>query len=183
MTERWIRVHPALPVVLFLPVALVCLAWVPLATGFWHAAALGAAGFLLWTLAEYILHRWLFHYEPQTSFGQRLHWLIHGYHHAHPADGDRIVVAPWASVPLTIFLYVAFTAVLGDVGRSLFGGFLLGYVAYDCLHYAIHHHSLRRLPLGRRLKGYHLRHHLRDDASGFGVTSRLWDRVFGTLTR
>ena len=112
MTERWIRVHP------------VCLAWVPLAAGFWHAAALGAAGFLLWTLAEYILHRWLFHYEPKTSFGQRLHWLIHGYHHA-----------------------------------------------------------LRRLPLGRRLKGYHLRHHLRDDASGFGVTSRLWDRVFGTLTR
>lgn len=83
-------------------------------------------------------------------------------------------MAPWASVPLTIFLYVAFTTVLGEVGRSLFGGFLLGYVAYD---------SLRRLPLGRRLKGYHLRHHLRDDASGFGVTSRLWDRVFGTLTR
>lgn len=32
----------------------------------------------------------------------------------------------------------------------------------------------------KELKKYHLQHHFADSQNGFGVTSRFWDRVFGT---
>lgn len=181
----WIRVPPWLPAALFAPAALAAfgrdlLASTPGArAGVWMALAL--AGLLLWTLAEYILHRWGFHHEPSTGPGRRLHWLVHGYHHAHPDDGGRLVVSPWASVPVALAAYLSLTAALGAAGRPLLAGFLLGYVTYDGLHWAIHHRALRGTGVGPWLRAHHLRHHFADDTAGFGVTTPLWDWVCGTL--
>lgn len=182
--QPWIHpVPPWLPAALFGPLAVGALAWaIAEAPRRWPlSAALAAAGLLLWTLAEYGLHRGLFHRTPASGPGRRLHWLVHGYHHAHPGDGDRVVVAPWASLPLAALVYAGLTAALGDAGRPLFAGFLLGYVAYDSLHHAIHHRALGAAGLGRWLKAHHLRHHFRDGTSRFGVTTPLWDWVFRTL--
>jgi 4-hydroxysphinganine ceramide fatty acyl 2-hydroxylase len=35
-------------------------------------------------------------------------------------------------------------------------------------------------PYYKELKKYHLQHHFADFQKGFGVTSRFWDKVFGT---
>jgi len=46
------------------------------------------AGILLWTLVEYILHRFVFHGEdywlPPGNVASTLHFAIHGIHHAFP---------------------------------------------------------------------------------------------------
>ncbi|KAL5210093.1 hypothetical protein ABZP36_005716 [Zizania latifolia] len=63
---------------------------------------------------------------------------------------------------------------------ALFGGGLLGYVMYDCTHYYLHHGQPSKDP-AKNLKRYHLNHHFRIQNKGFGITSSLWDAVFGTL--
>ena len=63
-------------------------------------------GVLLWTLLEYLIHRYIFHYEPKTGVGKRLHYIIHGVHHDYPNDGKRLVM-PQASVCRSHFFFTA----------------------------------------------------------------------------
>ena len=57
----------------------------------------------------------------------------------------------------------------------------MGYLAYDMLHYHVHHHT-PRTALGHKLRELHMRHHFQDDERGFGISAPYWDRVFGTAT-
>jgi len=141
------------------------------------------AGMFVWTLAEYLLHRFVFHYMPGSEWGQRLHFLMHGIHHDYPQDATRLVMPPVVSVPLAILFYGLFTAVLPSVlVAPFFAGFLLGYVCYDEIHYATHHAPMKGR-VGLWLKHHHVRHHYLDPDRGYGVSSPLWDYVFGTMFR
>ncbi|MDP9385590.1 MAG: sterol desaturase family protein [Actinomycetota bacterium] len=183
MLDRFTRVHPAVPVVLFVPVILLLAA-----TGFERSGAFAmtgwiAGGYLFWTLTEYWLHRTVFHFEPQHPLGARLHWMIHGVHHDHPNDPLRLVMPPSASIPLALLFCGLFWLVLGPAVAPAFGaGFLAGYLAYDMLHYHVHHHRPRTV-VGRRLRELHMRHHFQDHERGFGVSAPYWDHVFGTPPR
>lgn len=73
-----------------------------------------------------------------------------------------------------------FSWIFGAYFAGIFAGFLVGYVVYDTTHYATHHWKMQS-PVGRFLREYHLRHHYRDDDLGYGVSSPLWDYVFGTV--
>ena len=107
-------------------------------------SAYAIGGYLLWTLAEYWIHRVIFHFEPEDGFGARLHWMVHGVHHDHPNDPLRLVMPPAASVPLALVFYALFWLVLGADRAFAFGaGFLAGYLAYDMIHYHLHHHTPR----------------------------------------
>lgn len=141
-------------------------------------------GLFLWTLVEYILHRCLFHIEkylPDNRVGIMAHFLLHGIHHYLPMDRYRLVMPPTLFLVLAtpfyklahvIFAYNEFAAI------QVFSGGIFGYICYDLTHYFLHH---RNLPsYYRELKKYHLQHHFADYENGFGVTSRFWDRVFGT---
>jgi dihydroceramide fatty acyl 2-hydroxylase len=176
------RVHPAVPVILFLPAIVVLLV---LGVGRTGAVALAwvAGGYLFWTLTEYWMHRVVFHFEPEAGIGARLHWIIHGVHHDHPNDPMRLVMPPSVSVPLAIVFYVLFRVVLGgDIAPAFGAGFLFGYLLYDMTHYHVHHHK-PRTRLGRRMRELHMRHHFQDDTRGFGVSAPWWDYVFGTAPR
>ncbi|KAA8651495.1 hypothetical protein EYZ11_004570 [Aspergillus tanneri] len=148
------------------------------------AATYWVSGLFLWTLIEYFLHRFLFHldkYLPDNRVGLTLHFLLHGIHHYLPMDKYRLVMPPALFIILaspfwklahTIFFYNWYAAV------SIYCGGVFGYICYDLTHYFLHH---RNLPLYyKELKKYHLLHHFADFDNGFGVTSRFWDRVFGT---
>jgi dihydroceramide fatty acyl 2-hydroxylase len=144
------------------------------------ATALLVAGGLFWTLTEYWLHRLVFHFEPETGIGARLHWIIHGVHHDHPNDPLRLVMPPSVSVPLAFLFYLGFVVVLGKPDAYLFAaGFLAGYLNYDMTHFHVHHHK-PRTRLGRYLRELHMRHHFQDDTRGFGVSAPFWDYVFRT---
>jgi dihydroceramide fatty acyl 2-hydroxylase len=177
------RVHPSVPVILFLP-AIVAL----LVIGLGRAGTLAALGFAIggyvfWTLTEYWMHRVVFHFEPEDGLGAKLHWIIHGVHHDHPNDRMRLVMPPSVSVPLAVLFLLLFWFVLGAMYAPAFGaGFLAGYLIYDMTHYHVHHHT-PRTRAGRRLRELHMRHHFQDDTRGFGVSAPWWDFVFGTAPR
>jgi dihydroceramide fatty acyl 2-hydroxylase len=177
------RVHPVVPFAIFVPVIVGLVAAGIDRAGVGTAALEVLAGLAFWTLAEYVLHRFLFHWEPDHALGRRLHWVIHGIHHDHPNDRMRLVMPPSASLPLAALFLLGFYLVLGAPAWLAFGaGFLLGYVCYDFTHYHVHHHR-PRTRLGRRLREQHMRHHFQDHESGFGVSSPVWDYVFGTVPR
>ena len=180
LLDRFTRVHPAVPVVLFVPV-IAALAWTGAArSGVGAAALLGLLGYGFWTLTEYWLHRTVFHFEPASGLGRRLHWMLHGVHHDHPNDPRRLVMPPSASVPLAAGFCLAFWFVLGAAAAPAFAaGFLAGYLVYDMVHFHLHHHTPRS-SAGRRLRELHMRHHFQDHERGYGVSAPWWDVVFGT---
>ena len=182
--DRLSRVHPVVPPLIFLPAIVILLA-----TAFADEDAgttlLGiVGGYLLWTLSEYWIHRVIFHFEPEDGFGARLHWMIHGVHHDHPNDPLRLVMPPAVSIPLGALFVIAFVAIFGTpLAWAVSGGFLAGYLVYDMLHYALHHHRQPRTALERRLRELHMRHHFEDDTNGYGISAPWWDIVFGTYRR
>jgi sterol desaturase/sphingolipid hydroxylase (fatty acid hydroxylase superfamily) len=183
LLDRLSRVHPAVPVLIFLPtIAVLAVSGVERIGGVETLAWFGG-GYLFWTLFEYWLHRVVFHFEPEEGLGARLHWIMHGVHHDHPNDPMRLVMPPSVSVPLSIVLYVAFVAVLGETYAFGFAaGFFAGYLFYDMTHYYVHHFRPRSR-LGKRLRELHMRHHFQDDSRGFGVSAPWWDYAFGTAPR
>jgi len=178
--DRFTRVHPAVPVLIFLP-AIVALFVVGAGrAGFWNSVGLLAGGYAVWTLTEYWLHRVVFHFEPEKGLGAKLHWMIHGVHHDHPNDPLRLVMPPSASIPLALLFAGLFYLVLGATWFMPFlSGFLAGYLIYDMIHYHVHHHR-PRTRVGKRLRELHMRHHFQDHERGFGVSAPYWDHVFRT---
>jgi dihydroceramide fatty acyl 2-hydroxylase len=182
LLDRLSRVHPMIPVLIFVP-AITAL-FVVGARGeptTLQVIGLVLAGYVFWTLTEYWLHRLIFHFEPEEGLGARLHWIIHGVHHDHPNDPMRLVMPPSVSVPLAALFFAGFVAVAGTPSAyPLTAGFLSGYLVYDMLHYHLHHH-VPRSRVGRWLRELHMRHHFQDDSRGYGISAPLWDHVFRTV--
>lgn len=138
------------------------------------------SGFFIWTLAEYLLHRFIFHYQPSSGFGKRLHFIFHGVHHDYPNDRMRLVMPLSASIPLA-FLFFGFFQWILPLGMvyAFFPGFIFGYLLYDMTHYAIHHLNIRNEFL-RKVKQHHLLHHYSDSSKGYGVSFSFWDKIFNS---
>jgi len=167
------RVHPAVPVMIFVPAIVALSAW----------ALSSSAGYALWTLFEYWLHRLIFHFEPQDGVGARLHWIIHGVHHDHPNDPLRLVMPPAVSVPLGAAVFGVLYLIFGaGYAPAIGAGFFAGYLVYDMTHYYLHHFRPRGW-IGRMLRERHMRHHFQDDTRGFGISAPYWDDVFRTSSR
>jgi sterol desaturase/sphingolipid hydroxylase (fatty acid hydroxylase superfamily) len=177
------RVHPAVPAIIFMPV-IVAVEWLGANRGYGvlQLVLLSLGGVGIWTLTEYWLHRLVFHWEPDNAFGRRMHFVIHGIHHDHPNDKMRLVMPPSVSIPLAALFLGAFWLIFGEAAFPLFGGFILGYLAYDYTHYYVHH-FVPKSDLGKKLREQHMRHHFQDHRFGYGVSSPLWDVVFQTLPR
>jgi sterol desaturase/sphingolipid hydroxylase (fatty acid hydroxylase superfamily) len=143
------------------------------------------AGILFWTFAEYMIHRFLFHYPAKSERAKKVFFLFHGVHHAQPHIKTRLVMPPVVSIPMALLAYGLLTLIVGSLLHStawvpaLFSGFLTGYLGYDLIHYATHHAHMRR-GIFKFLKRYHMQHHYKTPNMRFGVSSPLWDHVFGT---
>jgi dihydroceramide fatty acyl 2-hydroxylase len=182
LLERITRAHPAEPFLIFGPA-------VGLAVGYallegplrwWAVALVLAAGFTLWTFAEYLLHRYLFHYEATTAWGKRQMKLIHGIHHQFPNDTDRLVIPPTVGFFVALGFLGLYCLLFGwHLGVVLMAGFLIGYMTYDFTHYSTHHRKPLTF-LGRAARRRHLLHHYKYPDACYGVSTGLWDWVFGT---
>ncbi len=181
--DRATRVHPSVPVIIFAPVITLLFVLGVQRLGWAAALAATAGGYVLWTLTEYWMHRIVFHYEPGWGPLSKLHWMIHGVHHDHPNDPLRLVMPPSVSVPLALAFGLLFWLVLGaDAAPAFMAGFTAGYLAYDMIHFHVHHHK-PRTRLGKTLRELHMRHHFQDDTRGYGVSAPFWDYVFRTPHR
>ncbi len=179
--EPLTKVHPITPLALFVPVVFLLL-W----RGISHQLpyvlmpALVLAGLFAWTFVEYLIHRWVFHFQPRTTVGVVIAYLVHGVHHAYPSDRHRLVMPPVVTVPPIVLLYGVFVASLGiRMGEVFFAGFLVGYLCYDMTHYLIHAKPTRTAWLSA-LKTNHMAHHFQCADRRFGVSTTLWDHVLRT---
>jgi 4-hydroxysphinganine ceramide fatty acyl 2-hydroxylase len=142
--------------------------------------ALILLGILVWSLTEYALHRFVFHYVPDSKFGRRIHFIFHGVHHDYPSDSRRLVMPPSVSLPLAVLFYFLFYSIAGRIYVAPFmAGFLTGYLFYDMTHYAVHHFNMHN-KFWLAIKNHHMKHHYQDPAKGFGVSSKVWDVIIGT---
>lgn len=151
----------------------------------YHLPLLYIVGFLLWTLDEYVIHRWLFHLCPPSKYPVIviLHFLFHGQHHKAPMDKMRLVFPPLPAASLALLLYSVYCLFMPyTMALAVFAGSISGYIVYDMIHYYLHHGT----PYGsyfRALKRYHVKHHYLDQQKGFGISSKMWDYPFGTLIK
>jgi len=180
--EKWFaQAHPITPGIWFgwIVVYGLYVAFTSQAFLWWQGLLGFAGGVLLVTFIEYALHRFAFHFEPKTEKGRLNHFLMHGYHHDFPNDSMRLVLPPIAIWPVAAILGLVYWFVFGSYFWVVFGGSALGYIAYDWLHYYTHHFNPKGGP-GKWLKRYHMAHHFDSPHHRFGITSPLWDFVFGT---
>jgi sterol desaturase/sphingolipid hydroxylase (fatty acid hydroxylase superfamily) len=186
--EFFTHIHPVVVLILYVPVVVTCL---------WRAVSERAGesltpvlfgyvgGILVWSFSEYLLHRFLFHFEPESPRLKWVWYLIHGVHHEQPGCKTRLVMPPVLSIPLAFLFYGLFYLTIGIVLGSpawiapIFAGFLTGYLIYDMVHYATHNLTMSWGFL-KFIKRYHLLHHYKTPDDRFGISSPLWDVVFGT---
>jgi len=141
------------------------------------------SGIFLWASVEYILHRFIFHVKTSSPLGNLFHFFIHGIHHITPMDTTRLTFPPIFALFLGSFLLKVFLLVLSPQSgmHALYCGAIVGYVLYDTLHYFFHHGDVQWMPeLMKKMKTLHLNHHYKDDTKNYGVTSPLFDFIFGT---
>jgi len=186
LIERFSRVHPLAPFVFWIPFIVWFVARSYLAgLGVLPIVATVLAGMLLWSFTEYMLHRFVFHRLGASLAGRRFYFVLHGVHHDFPTDTTRLVMPLGVSIPMGVVIYLllrlVFTPTVGAQWiEPVFAGFGIGYLAYDGIHYGTHHFRMTS-PVGRWLKRYHMVHHHTGENARWGVSSPLWDWVFGTM--
>jgi hypothetical protein len=171
--------HPTVVAAVYSTVAFALIVW-SVHLGFDAVSLLVriAIGAIVWTLAEYFIHRYAFHFVPGTGWGVAMAYLSHGVHHAFPRDPHRLVLPlvvslPFAAVLLGVALLTSASAF------PLLAGFTLGYLAYDLIHYRIHTYEARG-GVFKWLRLYHFQHHFAVPDRQFGVSTPIWDYIFRT---
>jgi hypothetical protein len=170
---------PWLSTLIFGPVTLVLLAGSLAMRG--HGFVLltwGFAGLALWSLLEYLFHRFghaIYHAGRARGWGtwtEGFHWV----HHDHPEDPSHFITHPLAVGLLSGIFFLVFLTFLPDLPAALAleGGILLGYLGYEWVHFRAHWSQPGNI-VSRYWKHYHLRHHYCREELFFGVTSPLWD--------
>ena len=180
--ESFSRVHWTVPMITYIPVVLFFIyrSFFVAHSTILQFAGMFVVGLVSWSLFEYIMHRWIFHYVPKSKWGLRLHFIFHGVHHDYPSDRLRLVLPPSVSIPLAAAFFFLFRAIFPELYLwAFFPGFILGYLIYDITHYAIHHFNFK-IPFWKKIKQHHMLHHYQDPEKGYGVSSPLWDKVFGS---
>jgi sterol desaturase/sphingolipid hydroxylase (fatty acid hydroxylase superfamily) len=181
--EQFTRVHPMVPFVLWVPiiVGLYFFSFRDTALSSMSIFAWSLIGLFSWTLAEYLLHRFAFHFPAESPLGKRFVYLMHGLHHNDPNDPTRLLMPPLPALIYSAALFGFFRLLLGpDAILPFFGAFLIGYLIYDYIHYYVHHFKPTN-EWGKYLKKYHMVHHFQDHDAKWGVSSPFWDFVFGTM--
>jgi sterol desaturase/sphingolipid hydroxylase (fatty acid hydroxylase superfamily) len=126
------------------------------------------AGLLSWTLLEYAIHAWVGHCLAATA-------PTHAVHHYDP----HRVFTIHAWIPLAIVWVGGVVRFGGTPWMIYLSAVLAGFALYEGLHYRIH--FARPLSsLESNLRNRHLMHHRYAPGTCFGVTSALWDLIFGT---
>jgi len=143
------------------------------------------AGMFLWSLFEYTIHRFVFHFFAESERAKKIVYVIHGNHHEYPRDKERLFMPPVPSLLLasSVFSIMYLAGYLTEVSAYVFAffpGFVFGYLIYGTMHYAIHAWNPPFKWMKALWRNHHL-HHYKNVELGFGVSSTLWDHVFGTM--
>ena len=180
--DRLARTSPTITLCTYVPIIALLLYWNfknDYTTELHLIIPIYIAGIVSWTLMEYMVHRYLFHFKTDSPAIKKFLYVIHGIHHEYPRDVNRLFMPPLAGM---IFILVFFSLFYPFMGTTVFvflPGFVNGYLLYSFNHYFMH---TRKPP--KLLKSWwvhHSMHHYKHEDKVFGVSSPFWDHVFSTL--
>ena len=137
------------------------------------------SGFFSWTVIEYFMHRYLFHFVDEREWTKKLHFVVHGIHHDYPRDEERLFMPPVPGILYICLFFSVFYVLFGKYALYFMPGLMNGYLLYAFTHWSIHKFQPPKLlaPLWK----HHIMHHYRYPNKAFGVSSMVWDHVFGTM--
>jgi sterol desaturase/sphingolipid hydroxylase (fatty acid hydroxylase superfamily) len=182
LLERLSRTHILVPISILGCFSIFLLYWtvtrklLPVST----TVGLFFFGLLLFTLVEYLIHRYVFHMAPTSKRKEELAYNFHGVHHEFPKDKDRLAMPPLVSATIVTLLFLILRYTIGVYVFSFLPGFVIGYCAYLGVHFIVHAYQPPK-NFFRHLWINHGIHHYKDDERAFGVSSPLWDYVFRTM--
>ncbi|MHA7131726.1 sterol desaturase family protein [Algoriphagus namhaensis] len=182
--ERISRTHISIPITMFIGISLVLEYYAITTTEItWYAGVgLFFAGFFAFTFVEYMMHKYFFHMEPNTPVKDKLQYSVHGVHHDYPKDKDRLAMPPFVSAAYAAIIYLVFNLIMGELALYFVPGFLFGYAAYLGVHYVVHAYQPPKNFL-KSLWVNHAIHHYKDPDVAFGVSTPIWDYIFGTMPK
>jgi sterol desaturase/sphingolipid hydroxylase (fatty acid hydroxylase superfamily) len=185
--EHLTKTHPLVIWGIYLPILVFMLYFSvsKLSITIWQTTLVFMLGIISWSLFEYSIHRYVFHFFAESERAKKIVYIIHGNHHQYPRDKERLFMpaVPSLLISSTIFfLMYCFAHLLNITGNvfAFFPGFLMGYLIYGSMHYAIHAWNPPFKWMKPLWRNHHL-HHYKNVELGFGVSSTLWDHIFGTM--
>ncbi|HEX8549370.1 MAG TPA: sterol desaturase family protein [Cytophagaceae bacterium] len=184
LLEKLTRTHISIPIGIFLIIASGLLYYAFLYTSLSPALIplLFICGFLFFTLLEYSAHRFLFHMVTNTEAKRKIQYNLHGVHHEYPKDKGRLAMPPPMSILLAFIFFCIFYSLLHTKVFGFLPGMLTGYALYLFVHYIVHAYAPPK-NIFKVLWVNHAIHHYKDNSIVFGVSSPLWDYVFGTMPK
>lgn len=182
--ERLTRTHIAVPITILLSIGAGLLYYAFLHTTLnpIYIPFLYIGGLLFFSLLEYFAHRYLFHMAPTTEWKRKFVYTVHGVHHEFPKDKDRLAMPVPASLFLAGVFFVIFYLLMDTKVFAFLPGVLTGYCSYLFVHYIVHAYQPPK-NFFKHLWINHSMHHYKDSNQIFGVSSPLWDYVFGTYPK
>ena len=185
--EFFTKSHPLVIWGMYIPLLsfLIYHAVVDLGLAGWKAAVIFFIGLAFWTFFEYLMHRFAFHFESEQTGVRRFIYVLHGNHHEYPRDRERLFMPPVPSLIISstilgIMYAIGWVLNASYMAFPFFAGFMIGYLLYGTMHYAIHAWKPPFQWMKPLWRNHHL-HHYKDEGKGYGVSTTLWDRVFGTM--
>jgi sterol desaturase/sphingolipid hydroxylase (fatty acid hydroxylase superfamily) len=140
-------------------------------------------GAFSWTFYEYVIHRFAYHTETNSDRFSEFQQNMHINHHHYPKDPERLAMPPIPGLILAALFFTFFYLFMGIYTFAYFPGFLLGYDMYITLHFYQHRVKSPKYKPWKKLWLHHKAHHYSNPYSAFGVSTRLWDVVFGTMPK
>ena len=149
---------------------------------FMAGAGIYVGALFFWTFFEYFFHKYINHldeYFPESKMANKIAYTIHGIHHEFPRDKERLIMPPVPGMIIVGILFGTFWLIMGQLVFVFMPGFMTGYLLYTHVHYSVH-----KTPVPSYLKvqyRHHAIHHYKYPDKAFGVSTTIWDRVFGTM--
>ena len=147
---------------------------------FFSKISLLLAGTLLFTFMEYIFHRFVYHSGEDYMAEENWQYKVHGVHHDHPTDKDLLAMPIPLALLLGSIFFGIFWLLMGPGAFFFWPGFFIGYAAYLYVHYIVHTRKPPQNAFKILWSHHHLHHYVYDDKA-YGVSSPLWDVIFGTM--
>ena len=182
--EKLSRTHISVPLIIFFIYSSVLMYWSVTHTSISIATTvlIFFLGVIFFTWVEYNVHRYVFHMTAETESRAKAQYTMHGVHHEFPKDKTRLAMPPLLSITLATTLFFLFRLILGDFAYSFLPGMLVGYSAYLSVHYMVHAFQPPR-NFFKILWVNHGVHHYKNGDGVYGVSSPLWDYIYGTMSK
>ena len=182
--NRLAKTNPLVAITLYYVISLLIVSYgfVSLPTTAGRGLLLIAAGILTYSLVEYAIHRFMYHSGENYLDEKNWQYKVHGVHHVVPHEKDLLALPIPLALLVSSLLFLLLYLLMSDSVYFFFPGFLSGYATYLFVHYKVHSSKPPKNVL-KYLWKHHLVHHYSEDDRAFGVSSPLWDIVFGTMPK